>query len=76
MPRGMGERRTLICDVRDWRSDRISVTRAKSCDTRASRDAMLPVVGTMLDVSTYTGRLSSGIVNRVDGLKLRSTDRC
>ena len=52
-------------------------TRANDCDTRASRDAMLPVVGTMLVGSTNTGRPpSSASENAAIGAKFRSTDRC
>jgi hypothetical protein len=63
-PRGIGDRPTMSCAVRDWRSERISETREKSCDTRASRDAMLPVIGSMLLCCTYIGRPSSARVNR------------
>jgi hypothetical protein len=45
-----------------------------SGETRASRDAMAPVVGTMLASCAYTGRsASSGSVNRCVGWKLRSS---
>src|SRR5438105_1632560 len=65
----------LSCAVRDSRSDRTSETRAKFCETRASRDAMLPDVVTILVGATYTGRPSSPNENRAFGAKLRSTDR-
>ena len=60
-PRVIGDRRRLSCAVRDCRSERISVTRENDCDTRASRDAMLPVVGTMLSSRTNTGALPSDV---------------
>src|SRR5687767_16035234 len=47
-PRCIGDSRTLIWAVRDSRSERSSDTRANDCDTRASRDAITPVAGTML----------------------------
>src|SRR5262245_50246507 len=74
--RTMGERRTVSCAVFECRSDRSSDTRVNDCDFRPPLAAMKPVVGTMLAVSTNTGRPSSARLNCVAGLKLMSTVRC
>ena len=51
------------------------VERGRATGQRASRDAITPVAGTMLDAATKTGRFSSlAIVNCCAGLKLRSTN--
>src|SRR5690349_6169559 len=68
-----GEKRRLTCRLSDCRSERISVTREKSGVTRASAEAITPVVGTMLVGCTYTGRSPSlPSANRCVGLKFRS----
>src|SRR5438094_107909 len=74
--RSIGDSLRLSWLVCDWRSERISVTRANDGDTRASRLAIDPDVVTMLVGNTYTGRPSPASVNRSIGVKLRSTDRC
>jgi hypothetical protein len=56
-----GEVRTGEIPTRSWplcdrRSDLISLTRENSGETRASRDAIEPVAGTMLVGCTNTGR--------------------
>src|SRR5690349_1820897 len=73
----VGETRTTTCFESERRSEWISVTREKFCVTRASRDAIDPVVGTMLVGSTYTGRSPSPAkLNRTFGAKLRSISPC
>src|ERR1051325_2102996 len=65
---------TVSCWLSERMSERCSLTRLNSDDTRASRDAIAPVVGTMLDVCTYTGRLPSSLsVNFGVEAKFRST---
>src|SRR5687768_3093667 len=69
-----GDSRNESWRLSDRRSDRCSVTRANDGETRASRDAMVPVTGTMLVGCTKIGRPPSlARVNRSTGLKFRST---
>src|SRR5262245_12595716 len=75
-PRGIGDTRTVACAVRDSRSERRSDTRAKSVDTRAARDAIVPVVAAMSLVRTNTGLPSSASAKRSVGSKFRSIERC
>jgi hypothetical protein len=73
----IGDRPTRSCALCDRRSERISFTRANEGEFRASRDAIEPVVGTMLVGATNTGRpASSPSANLTVGLKLRSTWLC
>src|SRR5688572_28823656 len=72
-----GEIPSRSCALCDCRSDRISFTREKLWEIRASRDAIEPLDSTMLVGSTNTGRASSSAsANRTSGLKLRSTWLC
>src|SRR5262245_22993618 len=69
--------RIVICFASERRSEWINVTREKLCDLRASPEAIEPVVGTMLVVSTKTGRPPSPArLNRAFGAKLRSISPC
>src|SRR6476469_2403247 len=69
-----GDRRNDSCRLSERRSERCSVTREKSGDTRPSRSAIDPVVGTMSFGCTNTGRSASlPNANRWTGLKFRST---
>ena len=47
-----GDMRKLTCRLSDWRSDRSSLTCEYNVETRASRDAIAPVDGTILDACT------------------------
>src|SRR5262245_18957051 len=61
----IGDTRTVSCFASDRRFEWINVTREKLWETRASREAIAPEVGTMLVGCTNTGRPpSSSSVNR------------
>src|SRR6185312_12665882 len=51
-----GDSPNLSCLLSDFKSERSSVTRENSWLTRASREAIAPLAGTMLVVCTKTGR--------------------
>ena len=68
-----GDSRNESCRLSERRSETCSVTRANCEDTRASRDAMVPVAGKMLPGFTKIGRPASlASEKRCVGSKFRS----